>query len=221
MKLKKLKYVIVLVFVFMAGIIYSCKHDDESDIISLDNNNDISSTDCDSQLSKVPHNNDNPGTNESLQEEESIQESEIIIYVHICGAVNNPDVYAISQNTRLYELVKLAGGFTNNAANNYINQATVLVDGQQIYIPTKDEVEDLELQTPINNSEETGSEKININKASKEELMILTGIGESKANSIIDYRQKNGNFKSIEDIMKISGIKDSVFSKISEDITVD
>lgn len=203
MKLKKLKYVVALVFITMAGIVYSCKHDDESDIISLDNTNN------------------NPETNESLQEEESIQEPEIIIYVHICGAVNNPDVYAISQNTRLYELVKLAGGFTNDAANNYINQATVLTDGQQIYIPTKEEVEDLEFQTPIDQSKETASEKININTASKEELMTLTGIGESKANSIIDYRQKNGNFKSIEDIMKISGIKDSVFSKISEDITVD
>ena len=154
-------------------------------------------------------------------QEASIIESETIIYVHICGAVNKPDVYEINQNTRLYELVKLAGGFTNDAANDYINQATILNDGQQVYIPTKKEVEDLDFQSPINESVETASEKININKASKEELMTLTGIGESKANSIIDYRQKNGNFKKIEEIMNISGIKDSVFSKISDDITVD
>ena len=219
MRLKKLKLVIFLVFVSIAGIIYSCKYDDESDIISLDNN-DVSSPDCDLQLTKAPPKNDNPETNESWQEE-SVQEPEIKIYVHICGAVNNPDVYATNENSRLYELVKLAGGFTNDAAKNYINQATVLTDGQQIYIPTKDEVEDMEFQTPINESKETENEKININQASKEELMTLTGIGESKANSIIDYRQKNGNFKNIEGIMKISGIKDSVFSKISEDITVE
>lgn len=218
MKLKKLKCVVVLLFVLLAGIIYSCKRDDESDIISLDNS-DISSSNYNLPLTEEPS-NDNLETNESYQEE-SFQESELRIYVHICGAVNNPDVYVISQDTRLYELVKLAGGFTNDAANNYINQATVLTDGQQIYIPTKDEVEDMEFQHPNNELEEVEDKKININQASKEELMTLNGIGESKANSIIDYRQKNGNFKSIEDIMKISGIKDSVFNKISEDITVD
>lgn len=220
MKLNKLKFVAILMFAAVAGIIYSCKHIDEPDIISLDNDEDVSTSEYDLQLTKPSPNKDNPETNESLQEA-SIIESETIIYVHICGAVNKPDVYEIKQNTRLYELVKLAGGFTNDAANDYINQATILNDGQQVYIPTKKEVEDLDFQSPINESVETASEKININKASKEELMTLTGIGESKANSIIDYRQKNGNFKKIEEIMNISGIKDSVFSKISDDITVD
>ena len=141
MRLNKLKFVLVLMFVAVAGIIYSCKHSDEPDIISLDNDEDISTSEYDLQLTKPSPNKDNPETKESLQEA-SIIESETIIYVHICGAVNKPDVYEINQNTRLYELVKLAGGFTNDAANDYINQATILNDGQQVYIPTKKEVED-------------------------------------------------------------------------------
>ena len=220
MKLNKLKFVVVLMFVAVAGIIYSCKHSDEPDVISLDNNEDITPSEYDLELKKTSPNQDNPETNESLQEKSTI-ESRTKIYVHICGAVNKPDVYEINQNTRLYELVKLAGGFTDAAANDYINQATILTDGQQVYIPTKKEVEDLDFKPSINESMETTNEKININKASKEELMTLTGIGESKANSIIDYRQKNGNFNDIEEVMNISGIKDSVFSKISDDITVD
>ncbi|HHX54834.1 MAG TPA: ComEA family DNA-binding protein [Clostridiales bacterium] len=220
MRLNKLKFVLVLMFVAVAGIIYSCKHSDEPDVISLDNNEDISTSEYDLELTETPPNKDNHETNESLQEKSTI-ESGTKIYVHICGAVNKPDVYEINQNTRLYELVKLAGGFTDAAANDYINQATILTDGQQVYIPTKKEVEDLDFKPSINESMETTNEKININKASKEELMTLTGIGESKANSIIDYRQKNGNFNDIEEVMNISGIKDSVFSKISDDITVD
>ena len=102
------------------------------------------------------------------------------------------------------------------------------MDGEQVYIPTNKELEDLQVSIPLdlakgssNLQEDSKSNKVNINIASKDELMTLTGIGEAKASSIIDYREKHGRFNRIEDIMNISGIKEAAFNKISEFITVD
>lgn len=220
-KFKKFKHIGILLFVFLAGILYSCKSYKDRDVISLDHEGDISSDNDDLSTDEDISKNKDHIIHQSLQEEESLYIDDLMIYVHICGAVKMPDVYSVSEHTRLYELVKIAGGFTDDAAVDYINQATTLVDGEQVYIPTKEEVDDLELPIVSKTNEHNDKAKININKASKEELMTLTGIGESKANSIIDYRQKNGGFNRIEDIMKINGIKNSVFDKISEFITVD
>ena len=87
-----------------------------------------------------------------------------------------------------------------------MNQAQVLKDEAKLYIPTEQETED--------------SGKINLNMATKEELMTIPGVGEAKANQIISYREKNGSFSCIEDIMSISGIKEGLFEKIREYITV-
>ena len=140
-------------------------------------------------------------------DEEKSREPERI-FVHICGAVNEPGVYEMDAGSRIFEAIEVAGGMKQQAAADSINQAEVISDGQQIYIMSKGEVE----------TESDG--KVNINKASKEELMELPGIGESKADAIVRYRQQNGNFKSIEGIMEIEGIKEGVFRKIEEKITV-
>lgn len=149
------------------------------------------------------------------------------IYVHLCGAVKNPAVYKVEENTRLVDVILLAGGLTENAAGDFVNQASLLEDGQQIYIPTIDEVKDktpLEFATsvPLNKNENSNSKNsiININVASQEELMTLPGIGEAKAKSIVDYREKHNGFQSIEEIKNIDGIKDSVFNKIKDSISV-
>lgn len=161
------------------------------------------------------------------------------IYVHLCGAVKKPDVYKVEEYTRLVDVIALAGGLTEDAAGDFVNQASLLEDGQQIYIPTKDEVKE---KTPLeyttssllpdknnsintNNSNNNNSKKsnngiININTASKEELMTLPGIGEAKAKSIVDYRETHNGFKSIEEIKNIVGIKDSIYNKIKDSIAV-
>ena len=144
--------------------------------------------------------------------------------MHICGEVENPGVYSLKEGSRLYELIELAGGMTQQAAKNYLNLVEKLIDGQRVQVPSVDELESgtyqtyLSLETQIEKS--NSNSLININTASKEQLMTLPGIGESKANSIITYRQENGKFAKIEDIMNISGIKNAAFEKIKDLITV-
>lgn len=140
--------------------------------------------------------------------EEEIKNS---IYVFVCGAVNNPGVYEVSEGSRAFEVIEAAGGFTAEAADYVVNQAEVLKDETKLYIPTIEEVEE---------QSSSGSGKVNINFATKEELMTLPGVGEAKANQIIQYRNENGSFVRIEDIMLISGIKEGLFEKIKEYITI-
>lgn len=133
------------------------------------------------------------------------------IYVHVCGAVVREGVYQLPVGSRVYEAIEMAGGFQANAEVAAINQAEVLLDETRLYVPTLEESEKEQ-------SLEDG--KVNLNTASKEELMTLSGVGETKAEQIIQYRQEHGRFRAIEDVMNISGIKEGLFEKIKDDITV-
>ena len=140
--------------------------------------------------------------------------------------MNAPGVYELRTDARIYEALEAAGGMTEDAAADWINQAEALSDGERIYVPTQEEAEESaqsvsgQWADPNGNAGGSASDKININTAAKEELMTLSGIGASKAESILKYRQEHGNFQSIEDLKKIEGIKDGVFNKIKDDITV-
>lgn len=136
---------------------------------------------------------------------------EATICVYVCGAVKNQGVYDLSAGSRVYEAVEAAGGFEENADREAVNQAEVLEDGMQLTIPTKQEGKE---------AEEAKDDKVNLNTATKEELMSLSGVGEAKADSIINYREQQGKFKRIEDIMLISGIKEGLFRKIKDFIKV-
>ncbi len=152
------------------------------------------------------------------------------IVVYVCGAVPEPGVYELPGGSRVDDAVKAAGGFSEDADRTYTNLAAVLQDGIKLQIPTTEEVTQLKEQgaTPGFETEagsSTGQDVgkpglVNINTASMEELKTLPGIGDGIARKIIDYRSENGSFKSIEDIMKVSGIKDKLFSKIRDQITV-
>lgn len=157
-----------------------------------------------------------------------------VIYVHLCGAVKEPGLYEVQSGSRLYEVLKRAGGLTEEACDTFLNQAQVLADGSQIYVPTKEEVakgtvennENSQIGNNSSGENSSGDEKdsslnkVNINTADVDELMTLSGIGESKAKAIVEYRDSNGGFKSIEELMNISGIKEGVFQKIKDSITV-
>ena len=149
------------------------------------------------------------------------QEPAETVYVYVCGAVNAPGVYELKKDARVFEAITLAGGMTAEAAPEAVSQARTVADGEQIYVPT---VREIQMQGSGVEDIVTGnadvSGKININTAGKEELMTLTGIGEAKAQSILDYREEHGQFGSIEDLMLIEGIKEGVFNKIKEDITI-
>ena len=154
-----------------------------------------------------------------------IEENTEKIIIYITGEVNNPGVYELDLDSRITDAIEKAGGITANANLENVNLAYKLSDGQKIKIPSiKDENngnniiandEDVNIQD-MNNK----NEKININTASKSELTSLSGIGESTAQKIIDYRNENGNYKSIEDIKKVSGIGDSKYNQIKDYIKV-
>ncbi len=136
------------------------------------------------------------------------------IYVYVCGDVLEPGVIKCAAGTRMYEAVQMAGGVAECAATAKLNMAEVLSDGDRVYIPCESE------QIPQADGEQAASGLVNINKATESELMTLPGIGSSRAADIINYRNTNGRFDKIEDIMKVSGIKESAFNKIKNYISV-
>lgn len=148
------------------------------------------------------------------------------VYVHVCGYVNNPGVYELSEESRVFEAVDMAGGVTEEGCLEALNLAMPVYDGQKIYVPSYDEYEQSlggsnKFEADSNTKNDSGEGGlININTASVELLMTLPGIGQSKAQSIVDYRNNNGKFNSIEEIMNISGIKESAFDKIKAYITI-
>lgn len=158
-------------------------------------------------------------TQKGLVESQGYEYEEQLLYIYVCGEVVNPGVYMLSGGSRVCDLFDVAGGLTENASPDYWNQARLLVDGEMLYVPTKEEAATRENSGEPSNANDTNG-KININTATKEQLMEIPGIGESKANAIIAYREEHGGFSSIEEVMNIEGIKEGVFSKMKEYIVV-
>ena len=139
--------------------------------------------------------------------EEQVAES---VCVYVCGEVEKPGVYELPHNSRVKDAIALAGGLTAEADAAAINQASVLKDQEKIVVPA------------------TGSTKgpasasagglLDINAATKEQLVTLPGIGQTRAAAIISFREKNGGFRSIEDLLKVEGIKTGTFNKIKDSI---
>lgn len=162
---------------------------------------------------------------EEAETETATKEGDSLCYVYVCGAVCNPGVYLLQEGSRVYEAIALAGGLTKEAAQENLNQAEAIWDGQMIQVLTEEEAAQ-ESATPEENAivSQTGISsdgKININTATLELLMTLPGVGQSKAESIIAYREENGVFSSIEAIKNVNGIKDGVYNQIKDKITVD
>ena len=154
---------------------------------------------------------------QEIQEENSVSELETevekpSICVYVCGQVMKPGVYELSEDARVTDAIIAAGGMTEEADQTYLNQAAFVEDGQKIYVPA---VEELDV---MNNGV---SGKISLNRAGIAELTTLTGVGVAKAKAIIQYRESNGGFKSIEEIMNIEGIKEGVFDRIKDEISVE
>ncbi|SDB16000.1 helix-hairpin-helix domain-containing protein [Eubacterium oxidoreducens] len=151
-------------------------------------------------------------TNLSVSGEDDDQ---IKLCVYVCGAVKSPGVYTLKKGARIYEAVELAGGLTGKAQQDGINLAEEVTDGQMVVVPVKEKTEKSEAV-----SENTADGKVNINSATKEELMTLSGIGEAKAQAIITYREENGLFSAVEDLVNVSGIADGTLNKIKDSIKV-
>ena len=162
------------------------------------------------------------------------------IQVDIKGQVNYPGIYKVDSNLRVMDVIKLAGDLTENADTSVINLSKKVTDEMVIIVYSRDEVADFKKTKEIEKQVEekcvqkdenslvndacincsASNGKININTASLDELKYLSGIGEKKAKDIISYRETNGSFNTIEDIMKVAGIGETSFAQIKEDITV-
>ncbi|MCI6676570.1 MAG: helix-hairpin-helix domain-containing protein [Clostridiales bacterium] len=139
-----------------------------------------------------------------------------VICVHVCGAVNKPGVYEGTEDLRLYQFIELAGGFREDALAEYLNLAQTVQDGMQIYVPSKQDMS----QSAVSPMQSSGQQKLNLNTASKADLIQLPGIGDTKAQAILFYRDTNGAFQSIEQLMDVPGIKEATFEQIKNLITV-
>lgn len=163
------------------------------------------------------------------------QEKKEKLYVDVKGSVVNPGVYEFKYNDRVIDAIELAGGLTKNADTSNINLSQKLTSEMVIYVYSNSEIKNnkdnlscdticetniIEVNNCISSTNSNSNSLININTATLIELTNLSGIGESKAKNIIEYRNANGDFKSIEDLKNISGIGDSLFEKIKDKITV-
>ena len=147
--------------------------------------------------------------------EENKKETEKQIVIHVAGEVNNPGIVILKEGNRVIDAINAAGGKTSEADYTNINLASVLEDGQKVYIPNIKEKDEIN-----NKNEEKNNGKININKANVQELEGLPGIGNSIARSIVEYRNENGSFKSKEDIKKVTGRGDQKYEKIQKYIEI-
>ncbi|MGN0423942.1 MAG: helix-hairpin-helix domain-containing protein [Acetatifactor sp.] len=152
---------------------------------------------------------------EVLPESEDPEETETIV-VFVCGAVRFPGLVTLPVGSRVGDALELAGGFAENADPCWVNLAQTVGDGEKIYFPTIEEGVSLS-----GDGEQREKSLVNLNTAGKQELCTLPGIGESRAADIIDYREEKGKFQNIRDVMKVPGIKQTLYDQIKDKITVE
>lgn len=214
--------VILGIIVIAVGIIYiksgfkELKKNDTESIF-------VDETDSISSLANKNGKETKDNSDKVDSKEVSIPVKDKSIIVEIKGEVKKPDVYTLDENSIIKDLIEVAGGLTENADVSNINRAKKLQNHELIYIANKNE-KDIEVKgtnssTDLTNKE-TVSGKVNINSATLDDLKTLNGIGDSKAKSIIEYREKNGDFKSIEDIKNVTGIGEKMYEKIKDQIEV-
>ena len=212
-----LAILIIIIIISICYYIYS----ENTNFLSIQEQN----LEIDEQELENVNTEDNNTTNETKEKN--------IIMVHVSGAVNQPGIVELSENSRIADAIQKAGGLKEEACIDEINLAYVLEDGIKIHIPTVEEQKEKSVGNnnniyitsesnfsteKNNNQKKTG--KININTATQEELETLPGIGPTTALKIINYRNENGKFKSIEDIKEVSGIGESKFNNIKDIISI-
>nr|WP_276934491.1 helix-hairpin-helix domain-containing protein [Globicatella sulfidifaciens] len=161
----------------------------------------------------------------STTDSTEITTQEMIIYVDVKGEVRDPGVYQLSNGARVMDAIEAAGGLTNEADEDQLNLALLLSDQMVIVVPNINQTLEEEFSIVNHFANEIDEEphnelKININVADVAELTLLPGIGEKKAQAIIDYREEYGSYQTIEDLMNVSGIGQKTFDKLSSMISV-
>ena len=161
---------------------------------------------------------DSTDEKEDKNQKEEVVEQDLIT-VDVKGAVKSPGIYDLPVGSRINDAVQKAGGLTDNADNKSINLAQKISDEALVYVPTKEEAANQESYSNATGNKE--SRKVNLNKASLEELKQVKGLGAKRAQDIIDHRESNGKFKSVDELKKVSGIGAKTIEKLKEYVTVD
>jgi len=175
---------------------------------------------------------EDPATDDKNAGYSASTEKNTLIKVYICGCVKQPGVYEMAQGSRIVDLAELCGGFTEDACIEAVNLAAVLSDEEKVYIPSKTEIsqQGINILDGISSGNNSNSkegqadasqgQKVNVNSASAEELMVLPGIGEQIAKNIIDYRNQYGAFNTKEDLKNVKGIGEKKFEQIKELVSI-
>lgn len=214
-------YMVVILIFTLCGFLYSCTSKKEN-VYLVENGTQKEKEQADDVLYGT-HGKDF-STQDDIYGDAASDSTSARVFVYVCGNVARPGVYEAAEDARVYELIDMAGGVTDKGCLEALNLAEHIYDGQKLYVPDYEEYEDNgsisynDVDSDGRQKSETG--KVNINNADLELLMTLPGIGKSRAQAIIDYRSVNGVFGNIEDIMSVSGIKESAFSKIKDYICV-
>lgn len=243
MKKNLIKGLAAAILLIVCGICFSCG---EQQKISMEEAAEAGRKEASEGSSKE----EPEGKAEEAAKEAAAEKAEVVsretaaeepeeIQVYVCGAVVSPGVYALPAGSRLYQAIERAGGMTEEAAAEYLNLAEAAADGLKIQVPTREEIKqgwqpekaDNEKTAQAGGSGPSETAKgaeaseasglVNINTADTAALMTLPGIGNAKAESILAYRTEHGGFKSKEDIMNITGIKQAVYEKIKDLICVE
>lgn len=214
-------------------VLTGCVRRDEPELVSLQEGKAAASGEASAGTSSV---SESVSGSESISEsgqrtakeaEKTAGKADGTVTVFVCGAVESPGVYVLPDGSRICDAVEAAGGFLEDADPSYLNQAEYVQDAQKLEIPTSEEAQELREQGASEDSQDSavpednkqsGDGKVSINDAGVTELMQLPGIGEGKAKAIIEYREKNGRFGSLEDLMKVPGIKQASFDKLRDSI---
>lgn len=193
---------VVFLFVIVAVILAGCRREAQT-----------------SGLQEVSLEKEAPESGGQQEEEEAGADLEGTVFVYVCGQVASPGVYELSEGARVYEALEAAGGALDGGYPESLNLAQEVQDGQKLYVPTQEEA--LAGGTPQGGDPGGGAQaKVNLNTAGLEELMTLTGIGQTRAEAILAYREEQGQFRAPEDIMNVDGIKEGIYEKLKDEITV-
>lgn len=236
---KRICYVLILLLLQLSAcarrgdVVYEAMQEASSELMEEQTEQEEAETGAAAETAEQVTENEKQKTAEKTVEEPGV------IFVDISGAVQRAGVYELPEGSRMFQAIEAAGGFTEAAETRCVNQADALADGVKIYIYTREEAEALggwmqltglaagsPAQGGTASSSAAGSTgvgadgKVNLNRAGKTELMTLPGVGEARADAIITWRETQGAFSKIEDIMKVSGIKEKLFEQICDKITV-
>lgn len=232
---KKIIISVILLIILAIGFVIYILTGNSSEYSALDLENDAvvdSGEDVDNGQENSMQSADNTRVTDDgndIDNTNQVTEEVVEIAVHITGEVKKQGLIYLKEGSRVADAIEKAGGETENADLSQINLAYVLQDGQKIYVPNKNEKISQYItgnsgnnDTEENNASNSNKEdaKVNINTANQSELDSLPGIGPSIAQKIIDYREENGNFKTIEELQNVKGIGDAKYEEIKDRVTV-